>query len=256
MTATTQVAWTVASAFLACSVEAVEALTVVLAVGTVRGWPSALLGTGAALGVLALLVTTFGVALASIPIAWLQFAVGTLLLLFGLRWLRKAMLRAAGIVERHDETAAYEREVLALRGSAPGSPGGRARWDSIAMLTAFKAVTLEGVEVIVIVIGLGAVQGLLVAASLGAIAACLLVVIAALALRRPLARVPENILKFAVGILMTAFGLFWFGESVGVHWPFADAAIPGLIAILLVASWLGIAAARRVGAAGSRIAHR
>lgn len=251
MTSTTQAAWTVASAFLASSVEAVEALTVVLAVGSVRGWRPALFGTGAALGLLAVLVASFGLALASIPIAWLQLVVGTLLLLFGLRWLRKAMLRAAGIVERHDETAAYEREVLALRGSDAGSPGERPRWDLLAMLTAFKAVTLEGVEVIVIVIGLGAVQGLLVAASLGAIGACLLVVLAALALRRPLARVPENTLKFAVGILMTAFGLFWFGESAGLRWPFADAAIPGLIALLLLASWLGVAAAKRARATAS-----
>src|SRR5271166_2097889 len=151
-------AWsTVASAFLASSVEAVEALTVVLAVGVVRGWPSALLGTGAAIGVLVVVVAVFGVALASIPIALLQIVVGSLLLLFGLRWLRKAMLRAAGVIARHDENAAYESEVLALRGSGVPLPS-HTRWDAIAVVTAFKAVTLEGVEVIVIVIGLGAVQ--------------------------------------------------------------------------------------------------
>ncbi len=242
-------AWsTIASAFLASSVEAVEALTVVLAVGVVRGWPSALLGTSAAIGVLVVVVAVFGVALASIPIALLQIVVGGLLLLFGLRWLRKAMLRAAGVIARHDENAAYESEVLALRDCGVPLPS-HTRWDAIAMVTAFKAVTLEGVEVIVIVIGLGAVQGMLAAASLGALAACLLVVVAGVLLHRPLARVPENTLKFAVGIVMTAFGLFWFGEGIGSHWPTDDGAILGLIAILAAASWMGTRFAGRVSAA-------
>jgi len=241
-------AWsTVASAFLASSVEAVEALTVVLAVGVVRGWPSALLGTSAAVGVLVVVVAVFGVALASIPIALLQIVVGSLLLLFGLRWLRKAMLRAAGVIARHDENVAYESEILALRGSGVPLPS-HTRWDAIAIVTAFKAVTLEGVEVIVIVIGLGAVQGMLAAASLGALAACLLVVVAGVLLHRPLARVPENTLKFAVGIVMTAFGLFWFGEGIGSHWPTDDGAILGLIAILTAASWMGTRFAGRVSA--------
>jgi uncharacterized membrane protein len=251
-------AWsTIASAFLASSVEAVEALTVVLAVGVVRGWRSALLGTVAALALLAALVAVFGSALGSVPVALLQLVVGTLLLLFGIRWLRKAMLRSAGVIDLHDEAAAYQEAVLALGGaSASTLPNSRTKWDPIAIATAFKAVTLEGVEVIVIVIGLGAVRGLLVAASLGALAACLLVVAAGLVLHRPLARVPENSLKFVVGILMTAFGLFWFGEGVGLHWPYADAAILGLMAILAVASWLGITVAEHLGAAGKRAATR
>jgi uncharacterized membrane protein len=250
-------AWsTIASAFLASSVEAVEALTVVLAVGVVRGWRSALLGTAGALGVLATLVAVFGLTLASIPLAPLQVVVGTLLLLFGIRWLRKAMLRSAGVIDLHDEEALYQKQVHALTGnSASLLPNARARWDPIAIVTAFKAVTLEGVEVIVIVVALGAVQGLLVAASLGALAACLLVVAAGLVLSRPLARVPENSLKFVVGILMTAFGLFWFGEGIGLQWPYVDAAILGLMAILVVASWLGVTVARRLMAAtGERIA--
>ena len=251
-------AWsTIASAFLASSVEAVEALTVVLAVGVVRGWRSALLGTVAALGVLTALVAVFGSALGSLPIALLQLVVGILLLLFGIRWLRKAMLRSAGVIDLRDEAATYQKEVLALRGnSATLQLNSRARWDPIAIVTAFKAVTLEGVEVIVIVIGLGAVRGLLVLASLGALAACLLVVSAGIALRRPLARVPENSLKLVVGILMSAFGLFWFGEGVGLQWPYADAAILGLMAILAVASWLGIRLARQFGATGRRVAIR
>jgi Ca2+/H+ antiporter, TMEM165/GDT1 family len=241
-------AWsTIASAFLASSVEAVEALTVVLAVGVVRGWRSALLGTMAALALLAAMVAIFGPALGSVPLALLQLVVGTLLLLFGIRWLRKAMLRWAGVIDLHDEGAIYRQQVHALSGDSTSPlPGSRTMWDAIAIVTAFKAVTLEGLEVIVIVIALGAVHGLLVPASLGALAACLLVVAAGLALRRPLARVPENSLKFAVGILMTAFGLFWFGEGVGLQWPYADAAILGLMAILAIASWLGIRIARRL----------
>ncbi len=243
---------TIASAFLASSVEAVEALTVVLAVGVVRGWRSALLGTAAALGLLAVLVAVFGLALRSVPVALLRLVVGTLLLLFGLRWLRKAMLRAAGVVALHDEVAIYDSEVRALR-AGPMHLLSHTRWDLIAIATAFKAVTLEGVEVIVIVIALGAVQGLLVAASLGAVAACLLVVAAGLLLHRPLARVPENSLKFAVGIVMTAFGLFWFGEGIGSRWPSDDGAVLALMAILAGASWLGTRFAARV-AAGKDIA--
>jgi Ca2+/H+ antiporter, TMEM165/GDT1 family len=249
-------AWsTIVSAFLASSVEAIEALTVVLAVGVVRGWRSALLGTVAALCLLVALVAIFGRALGQIPISILQLVVGALLLLFGMRWLRKAMLRSAGIIDLRDEAAIYGDELQAL-GSNTGNPGAALRktWDPIAIATAFKAVTLEGIEVIVIVIALGAVQGSMVPASLGALAACLLVVGAGVVLRRPLARVPENSLKFVVGILMSAFGLFWFGEGIGLEWPYADAAILGLMGILAVASWLGVAAARRVRATVKSVA--
>jgi uncharacterized membrane protein len=246
-------AWSaITSAFLASSVEAVEALTVVLAVGVVRGWQSAVLGTVGALALLAVLVAVFGLALASIPIEVLQVVVGTLLLLFGIRWLRKAMLRAAGVIERHDEAGIYENECRSLRGDGASGQAARAAWDPIAIVTAFKAVTLEGVEVIIIVIGVGAVQGMLAAASLGALAACLLVVAAGLALRRPLARIPENSLKFVVGIVMSAFGLFWFGEGCGLHWPYDDAAILGLMVILLGASLSGIRVAARLRAARPR----
>src|SRR5258705_2110102 len=195
-------AWsTIASAFLASSVEAVEALTVVLAVGVVRGWRSALLGTAAALGLLAALVAILGTALGSVPIALLQVVVGTLLLLFGIRWLRKAMLRSAGVIDLHDEDATYQKEVIALGGNASLNLTSRVKWDPIAIVTAFKAVTLEGVEVIVIVIGLGAIHGLLVPASLGARAACLLVVAGGLVLRRRPARAPENYFRITVRIL-------------------------------------------------------
>ena len=242
---------TIASAFLASSVEAVEALTVVLAVGVVRGWRPALLGSLGGLALLCVLVAVFGVALGSVRITILQQVVGVLLLLFGMRWLRKAMLRAAGVVSRHDEDALYESQCRALGGDCAPTEATRPWWDLIALVTAFKAVTLEGIEVIVIVIGLGAVQGLLVEASLGALAACLLVVGAALILRRPLARVPENSLKLVVGIVMSAFGLFWFGEGIGLQWPYGDGAILGLMAILAGVAWLGIRLAARLNASAA-----
>jgi len=240
---------TIASAFLASSVEAVEALTVVLAVSVVRGWRSALLGTAAAFCLLIALVAIFGRALGQVPIALLQLVVGTLLLLFGMRWLRKAMLRSVGVIHLHDEAAIYERQIHALLSDDTGArkalPTG---WDPIAIATAFKAVTLEGVEVIIIVIALGAVQGSLVPASLGALAACLLVIAAGVILHQPLSRVPENSLKFIVGILMSAFGLFWFGQGIGLAWPYHDGAVLGLMAILAAASWMGIRIAKRIRA--------
>lgn len=218
-----------AAAFIGSSVEAVEALTIVLAVGTVRGWRSALLGTATGFALLALIVLLFGPAIASIPIAGLQVVVGTLLLLFGIRWLRKAILRSGGVIALHDEEAAFAKESQVLSASTPNQ---RANWDTVAIVTAFKAVVLEGIEVVVIVIGVGAVGNMLIPASIGAVAACLLVVCAGLMLHRPLSRVPENALKFVVGILISAFGLFWFGEGIGITWPYQDAAIPGLAVAL------------------------
>jgi uncharacterized membrane protein len=231
-----------AAAFLGSSVEAVEAMTIVLAVGTVRGWRPALLGTAAGLLTLAAIIAIFGPAIASVPIEYLQIAVGTLLLLFGIRWLRKAILRSAGVIGLHDEDAAYARETRTLSAGAPASRNQR---DWIAIITAYKAVVLEGVEVVAIVIGVGAAGNMLVPASIGAFAACLLVVAAGAVLHRPLSRVPENSLKFVVGIMISAFGLFWFGEGIGIAWPFEDAAILGLMVILLAVSSAGITLARR-----------
>ena len=230
----------VATAFVASAVEAVEAATIVLAAGVVRGWRSSLSGAAAALAVLAVIVAVFGSAIASIPIAMLQVVVGTLLLLFGIRWLRKAMLRSAGVIDLRDEDALYARQREAL--GAAGQAG--RRWDAIAALTSFKAVLLEGVEVIVIVIGIGAAGNALAPAALGAIGACIAVAAAAALLNRPLSRVPENTLKFAVGIMVSAFGMFWFGEGIGVHWPYGDGAILALMAVLLAASSAGVRAAR------------
>jgi Ca2+/H+ antiporter, TMEM165/GDT1 family len=231
-----------ATAFFASAVEAVEAVTVVLAAGVVRGWRSSLIGALGALAALVLIVAIFGSAIASIPIAALQVIVGVLLLLFGIRWLRKAMLRSAGVIDLRDEAALYAKERQALGGSDAVA---RNRWDTIAALTSFKAVLLEGVEVIVIVIGIGAAGGTLLPAAAGAIGACVLVAVAAALLNRPLARVPENTLKFAVGIMVSAFGLFWFGEGIGIHWPAGDAALLVVMAVLLAASSIGVKVARR-----------
>ena len=226
---------TLLASFLASSVECVEALTIVLAVGIVRGWQPALAGTGAALALLALLVAVLGPSLSLIPLAWLQIAIGILLLLFGMRWLRKAVLRAGGIVPLHDEAAAFSSETRSLSVRALV-----ARWDVIGIATSFKAVMLEGIEVVFIVIALGAVGNALVPASLGAIAAGVLVALIGLMLHRPLARVPENSLKFAVGIMLSAFGTYWLGEGYGLSWPGSDLAIVGLMAGFAGTALLGL----------------
>lgn len=237
------------AAFLASLVEFVEALTIVMAVGTVRGWRPALIGTAAGAILLTLLVLLFGPALQRIPIHILQMVVGALLLLFGMRWLRKAVLRSAGIIKLHDEEKIYQRQTEELRADASAQP---ARIDGIAVATTFKAVVLEGLEVVFIVIATGATRrrgepSLLIPASLGAAAAGVVVILLGVALRAPLTRVPENTLKYAVGILLTAFGAFWLGEGLGYGWPGEDLAIPVLAAIFLAVSYLGVILARQIG---------
>ena len=239
--------WTVAApalsaAFLASLVEVVEAFTIVLAVGTVRGWRPALIGTGCALGVLALLVLLLGPALTHVPLQALQLVIGVLLLMFGLRWLRKAILRAAGFIALHDEEAAFAKETGILAAENAGAIDQR---DWMAGLTAFKAVMLEGIEVVFIVLAVGAGRGLIWPASLGALAACALVLALGIALRKPLTRVPENTLKFAVGVMISAFGVYWTGEGLGVDWPGGDLAILALGALLLASGLALVAAFRR-----------
>ena len=234
-----------AAAFLASLVEFVEALTVVLAVGMVRGWRGALGGTGLALAALLAIVLVLGPALTRLPIAVAQIGVGTLLLLFGMRWLRKAVLRAAGVIPLHDEAAAFRGETDALRRLRPAAGG----WDRVAVVTAFKIVMLEGIEVVFIVIAIGAAGGLLLPAGLGAAAALVLVVLLGVAIHRPLARVPENALKFAVGVLLAAFGTFWFGEGAAIAWPGEDGAILALILGFLAAGGLAVRLCRRAAAA-------
>jgi len=221
------------AAFLASIVECVEALTIVLAVGAVRGWRGALGGTGLALLVLCGLVLALGPALTRIPLGLVQLGLGTLLLMFGMRWLRKAILRSAGVIPLHDEDAAYARETTSL-----AAAGGVARgFDRVAVSAAFKITMIEGIEVVFIVIAVGAAgSGLLVPASLGAAAALLVVMALGLVLHRPVTMIPENILKFAVGVLLCSFGTFWVGEGMGLAWPGGDWSIPALNAAFLAAA--------------------
>jgi Ca2+/H+ antiporter, TMEM165/GDT1 family len=221
----------VTAAFLASLVEVVEAFTIVLAVGTMRGWRPALVGTTAGLGVLAVIIVVLGPALDKVPLHLLQFVIGVLLLLFGMRWLRKAILRSAGFIALHDEDLAFREEAANFASRAPSSVG---TLDWVAGLTAFKAVMLEGLEAVFIVIAVGAGRGLLVPASLGALAACVLVLGIGVIVHRPLARVPENTLKFGVGVILSAFGVFWTGESLGVRWPGGDAAIIAFALLFLL----------------------
>ncbi|MER8639587.1 COG4280 domain-containing protein [Mesorhizobium sp. M0998] len=223
---------TVTAAFLASFVEVVEAFTIVLAVGLTRSWRPALTGAALALAVLTALVLAFGPVLALVPISTLQFVVGVLLILFGMRWLRKAILRAVGVIAIHDEAAAFSRETAALHQQANDR-----RADYLAGLASFKAVLLEGVEVVFIVIAVGAAHGHTLYAGLGALAAFFLVMLIGLAVHRPLARVPENALKFVVGLMLTSFGIFWTGEGIGADWPGADLALLPIFAIVALASF-------------------
>ena len=229
------------AAFLASLVECVEALTIVLAVGTTRGWRPALLGAAASAIFLVILVAIFGPALGRVPITTLQLIVGILLLLFGIRWLRKAILRAAEVIATHDEAKIYAEETALMRSA--GGASTRAHFDMIAFLACFKAVALEGLEVSFTVIAIGAGGSLLVA-SLGAALAAVLVIMLGFVLHRPLSRVPENTLKFTVGIMLTAFGIFWIGEGLALPWPGEDLALLAMIALLLLFSALAVRIAR------------
>ena len=239
----------VSAAFLASLVEFVEALTIVLAVGTVRGWRPALIGAGAGVALLVVLVAVLGPLLSKLPISWLQLAVGILLLLFGMRWLRKAVLRSAGIIPLHDEAAIFDEETNALQGDGVSF----GPWDPIALVTSFKAVVLEGMEVIFIVVAVGSVGEMLIPAAIGAGAALVLVVAVGLVLHRPLAQVPENTLKFTVGVLLSGFGVFWIGEGAGLHWPGEDLAIVGLIAGFMLAALVAVRLARPATVAGESL---
>jgi Ca2+/H+ antiporter, TMEM165/GDT1 family len=232
----------VSAAFLGSLVEAVEALTILLAVATVRGWRPAGLGALAGLVLLALIVLLLGPLLDLVPLHLLQLAIGVLLLLFGMRWLRKAVLRAAGVIPLHDEAMVFAAETAELREQARRHT---ARLDWLATLASFKAVLLEGLEVVFIVIAVGAGRGLLVPASAGALAACLLVAGAGFIVHRPLARVPENTLKFVVGVMLSAFGVFWSGEGLGVAWPGEDLAIVVFAALFLAVGLAAVLLARR-----------
>ena len=225
----------VLAVFVACVVESVEALTIVLAVGLTRGWHATMRGVAGGLIVLTVIVAALGPALTVIPIDALRLVVGGLLLIFGLGWLRKAILRAAGFKALHDESAIFERERVAAERAQSGHSA--LFGDSYAFTLAFKGVLLEGLEVAFIVLTFGANQDNIPLAAIGAAAAVVAVTAAGVALREPLARVPENTLKFAVGVLLTAFGTFWAAEGAGATWPGSDLALVAVIAgVLVVAS--------------------
>ncbi len=241
----------ITAAFLASLVECVEALTVVLAVGSVRGWRWALIGTGSAVGVLAAIVLVAGKALVRVPLHTIQLAVGVLLVLFGLRWLRKAILRAAGLIPLHDENQAFAKNAAALEVSGSQS----ARWDKVAFAATFNITMLEGTEVVFIVIAIGAGgTGMLVPAILGAAAALVLVIGLGLVLHRPLATIPENTLKFAVGVLLSAFGTFWVGEGLTLGWPGSDLSILALVIGYLLIALAMVPLSRRIAGARTEAA--
>jgi uncharacterized membrane protein len=227
------------AAFLGSAVEATEALTIVLAVGLTRGWRAPLLGMAAALALLALLVIVFGQLIVTrVPEAGLKLLVGTLLLLFGLRWLHKAVLRSAGVVAMHDEERAYQQTVGELQGEPPGN-------DWVGFVLALKGVFLEGLEVVFIVIAVGGTGHNMPVAVVGGLVSLVVVAVAGVIVRKPLARVPENTLKYAVGIILTSLGTFWAAEGMGGKWPLDFVSIAGLIAIYFAASRFAVTLIRR-----------
>jgi uncharacterized membrane protein len=239
--------WLLAStSFLASAVEAVEALTIVLAVGVTRSWRSSLTGAVWGLATLAAIVLILGPAIVIyVPFAALKVGIGIFLLFFGLAWLRKAILRYSGRKALHDEAAIYAREVRAL--STTPVPQGP---DRLGFATSYNAVLLEGLEVAVIVLTFGASSAAALRwAGLGAALAVVVVVAAGVALRAPFSRVPENALKFVVGIMLTSFGTYWSGEGLGIEWWRSDLSLPIIVAAYLAISAATIAAARRPRAA-------
>jgi uncharacterized membrane protein len=230
------------SVFLACAVEAVEALTIVLAVGHTRSWRSALSGAGAAAVALGVIIAVLGAAITSLPLQPLRIVIGALLLLFGVQWLRKAILRAAGLKALHDERGIYEDELAAAQAARRGVGA----WDGYSFAVAAKGVLIEGLEVALIVVTLGADQHRLGLAAGAAAAAVLVVIAAGIAVRRPLARVPENTMKFAVGVMLCSFGVFWSAEGAGVRWPGGDAILLVIAPLVLAASIVAVLSLRRV----------
>ena len=229
--------------FLACTVEAVEATTIVLAAGTARDWKSALYGLFGALVTLAVLIAALGPALSAVPLHALRLIVGGLLLVFGLQWLRKAILRASGYKALHDEQQIYADEVAAAQAVPLVRRGAVTDW--YAFTLAFKGVVLEGLEVVFIALTFGANDHNLPLASLAAGAAVVVVALAGIAVRAPLARVPENSMKFVVGVMLTAFGTFWGAEGAGARWPGSDAALPVVVAAVALFAFLLVAMLRR-----------
>jgi uncharacterized membrane protein len=218
--------------FLACVVEAVEAVTIVLAAGTTRNWRSALFGVGAGLVVLAVIIAVLGPAVTAIPLHWLRLFVGGLLLVFGLQWLRKSILRASGYKALHDETEIFQKQVAQARDATRVRRGAVEDWYSFTL--SFKGVVLEGLEVVFIALTFGSNQHDVPLAAIAAGSAVALVAVLGVLVRAPLARVPENTMKFVVGIMLTGFGMFWGAEGAGAVWPGSDAALLVLVPTIAV----------------------
>lgn len=233
--------------FLACAVEAVEALTIVLAAGTARDWRSALSGVGAGLVLLAITVAVLGPAVSAIPLGGLRLFVGGLLLIFGLQWLRKAILRASGNKALHDEDLIFKTELEAAQMASAERRGLVGDW--YAFTLSFKGVVLEGLEVVFIALTFGSNQHNIPLAAVAAAAAVLVVAGTGLAVRAPLARVPENSMKFIVGIMLTSFGVFWGAEGAGAAWPGSDAALLGIIPAIAVFAFVLVAVFRQAQSA-------
>jgi uncharacterized membrane protein len=221
--------------FLASSVEMVEALTIVVAAGVSRGWRSAFEGAAAAIAVLAVLVAALGPALVHwVPINSLRIVVGAILLIFGLQWLRKAVLRATGYKAKHDEDAIFAREIEQLHAAGPRRSGR----DPEGFTVAFKGVFLEGLEVAIIVLTLGSTNHDVGLAALAALAAAVVVSIVGIVVARQLSGVPENAIKMTVGLMLVSFGTFWTGEGIGVHWPGGNAALPVLVGVYAASTFI------------------
>lgn len=253
---TSSAVFLVVTSFLASAVEMVEALTIFLAVGVTRGWRSAMIGVGTAVVALVAVIAAFGPLLTRFPIDDLRLVIGTLLLIFGLQWLRKAILRASGYKALHDEDEIYRREREEARRAGSVS---RQALDWYSFTLCFKGVFLEGLEVAFIVLTFGSAQGSVTLAAGGAGVALLLVAIAGLVLHRPLSTVPENTLKFAVGVMLTAFGIFWGAEGAGLNWPGQDVALLALIVYVCALSYafvLLLKRRRQRGPASTAIATR
>jgi len=240
--------------FIASSVEFVEALTIVLAVGTTRGWRAPLVGAALAALTLAVIVAVIGVALVTVvPRNVLQIVVGVLLLLFGLRWLRKAILRFAGVVALHDEELIYQREVAELR--AQGLR--KNEWDWVGTVISYKSVLLEGLEVAFIVIAFGAGGAAAMSAAIwGAIAAGVVVIGLGVALKHPLTQVPENTMKFGVGAMLTTFGVFWSAEGLGTEWPGDALSLFGVLVVVLLVSWASLRILKALLPGGAQVGAR
>jgi Ca2+/H+ antiporter, TMEM165/GDT1 family len=233
----------IGTAFVASLVECVEALTIVLAVSSVSGWRSGLIGAGCGAVVLAAIVAVAGSALVHVPLDALHIVVGAVLLLFGLSWLRKAVLRTAGTKALRDEDAIYVRQVDEMRSNVSARFG--EGLDLLALTASFKAVVIEGLEVVLIVVAVGNTAAALVPAALGAVAAAIVVIALGILIRRPLARVPENALKFGVGVIIVSFGIFWLGEGSGLVWPGGDLAVLALIGCVFALAY-SVAASLRL----------